>query len=265
MPKSWSLTCFALLTSITTLAVCCKLHSQHKCQHIQKSPKYQSEELAELKESLGEERVKRKTTECPIMEIDDRSGLQKIADTSDETLIFFIQPEPGFSRLVFHMKVDNNLDFTSWKYAEKALDISSSRFNIDWSHPAWIPVEVEYFKKEKSFGKDRHALRVKVGEDVNDILITKWWRTHSYEGFTIYAEGPVRVLMCNPETAMAESVVGLYYGNERLVLLILSVLGACFLLVMLAAIVYLLNARCSSTPSNHPPPLPRFPKSWVSS
>lgn len=259
---------------LTSLCVCYSVHPQEQQQQQQRTQNHKdtqdpartklppSEGLTDREETLGQARVKRQTDECPVLETGQGSGLQKIVDTTDETQSFFIQPQPGFNRLVFRVKVNNKFDFSSWKYHKKTLDISSSRLNIDWTHPTSIPVQVTYFKNKVSFAQDRHALRVKVGQDVNEVLLTSWWRTHSYEGFAVYAEGPLKVYLdCNSQDPKTASIK---QEEEKVpVLLILSAVGGCFLMVVGATIVYLLTTRCARARRDNPPPVPKFPKSLL--
>ncbi|MPC45269.1 hypothetical protein E2C01_038964 [Portunus trituberculatus] len=158
--------------------------------------------------------------------------------------------EPGFNGLVFRAKVNNKISPGSWKYFKESLFVSSSRMEIDWTHPMWIPVEINYFKTEVSFGPDRHALKVKVGKSVDKNLITRWWRTHSYEGFAVEAEGPVKILFnCNPSSAKAESVIDT--EGQAHTVLIASLCG-CFLLVVGSATLYFLIMRRSPLLQDYP-------------
>ncbi|XP_045112483.1 uncharacterized protein LOC123505340 [Portunus trituberculatus] len=206
----------------------------------------------EPKETLTRTRIKSEAQNCHVLEVKDRTGHHNILDTktAETSFIFYILPQPGFNGLVFRAKVNNKISPGSWKYFKESLFVSSSRMEIDWTHPMWIPVEINYFKTEVSFGPDRHALKVKVGKSVDKNLITRWWRTHSYEGFAVEAEGPVKILFnCNPSSAKAESVIDT--EGQAHTVLIASLCG-CFLLVVGSATLYFLIMRRSPLLQDYP-------------
>ena len=254
MARSWQLV-FSVF--IISFSLCCAIYPQQKHRM-----KKQLTGVLKPKEILDQGRVKRKAVECSVSETKDGKGFQKIIDASAVTTFnFFIQPQPGFTSLVFRAKLNNKLTAGSWKYFKESLVVNRSQIEIDWTHPTWIPVETEYFKKDVRFAPDRHALRVKVGRVVNEELITRWWRTHSYEGFTVEAEGPLKILRnCYQGNTMLEKIVTT--GELRGPILIACVLGSSFLLALSIATLYLLITRRSHSAQNN---RPHVPTSLVSS
>ncbi|KAG0711525.1 hypothetical protein GWK47_020464 [Chionoecetes opilio] len=264
MAGYWRLAFHVLLTS---LSVYCANNPQQKQRRTEQQAGVSTQTAVTLgggqvvpgAEAPGRGRVKRKTAECTIIETPSGGGLHKIIDADAETTYnFFIKPQLGFNQLVVNAKLQNKLIHRG--YSTKSLIVGSSQMTIDWTHPNWIPVEIEYFKKIVRFGPDRHGLCVRVGENVSEELITSWWRTHSYEGFTVYAEGPLKVSKCNSWGAVPKPVVD--RGGVSQTLLIACVLSGCFLLGVGAATLCLIARRCRS-PQQYQNDLPSVPRSLL--
>lgn len=265
MANSWGLVLCVLLVS---LSVCCSISPQQQ-QGIEEQ---QAEVSSGIGVALGEGhlppraeetpnrgRIKREAADCPVSET--QGGRIVDADAVSKHN-FFIQPQKGFEKLEFRVKLDRKYLPGSWQFSRQSLVVTILQMDIDWAHPTWIPVDIEYYKKDIPYGPNPHTLRVKVGRNVNKELTTGWWRTHSYEGFVVNAVGPVKFrLKCDSRITAAQRVDD--RGEAGQTLLIVCVLGFCFLLVVGAVVIYLIIVRRRRPQRDNQNDLPPVPTSLL--
>lgn len=213
---------------------------------------------------------------CSAIKSPAGRGLHTVKEVDLLQYNFFIQPEPGFRRLVVRMKIDNLLNSDGpYTTSER---VTFNNWELKATDSDWVEVSVEYAEHE-IFGPNRHSLIVMVENLERRSLVTAEWHwTHSYEGMVIEVEGPANLLFNNcyppePSNPIHHHVQATHKPKEvtslHKPLLIGGVLSGAFLLVATACLVYLvLTRRNQGRDHRHqddqPPIVPPLPKSLVS-
>nr|XP_053628376.1 uncharacterized protein LOC128685768 [Cherax quadricarinatus] len=209
-----------------------------------------------------EVRSKRESeTNCTVVESSRELGLHMIKEVKLSQYKFFIKPEPEFRKLVFHMKIDNLWNVDDPYVTYENLDLNNWELE-NVSHSPWKEIEVKYYRHVRS-GRDKHGLQVSVGKLSKAMSSSPWWRTHNYEGFVVFIEGPATIQFdCfPPEYAMSS----LSMQAMRNPVVLGSLLGSVFLvLVVLAGVLIIMTRRKHNQHPDYPPPVPPLPKSRVS-
>ncbi|KAG7162507.1 uncharacterized protein LOC121873833 [Homarus americanus] len=171
---------------------------------------------------------------------------------------FFIQPKPGFRKIMFHMKVDNELNQKDPYTTAKNIVFNSWEL-MDITNGSWIEVEVEYFKHRIWLKPDKNGLRVIIGK-LTRTMESKWQITHSYKGFVIFVDGSSKLLFdCSPLDIVKYEAIATVSNP----LLLLGVLGGVFLVLLVVTIwvyVIVIRRHRHNQHPDHPPPVPPLPK-----
>lgn len=205
-------------------------------------------------------------SECLEVEVLTNKTYQPIRHIMPKHYSFFLRPRPEFKDIKFNMMIDNLWNLAGPYESAETIVFSLADVEEAAERQRWVEVTADYFKHEVVNGRDKLGLRVTVGNVTREMISSRWWRTHKFDGFLLSARGPATLLFdCPPQKAAAPEPVRLMNTP----VLMGGILVLAFLLVVVPWVCFVFRRRANADLNEAPdvPPLPKslvrvFSKSW---
>ncbi|KAK7027498.1 hypothetical protein SK128_000190 [Halocaridina rubra] len=211
------------------------------------------------------QRIKRQDHEiendriCQEVQSPGGPGVHRIREIKHHGYTLYFKPLEDFNKLILNMIIDNLWNLNEPYISDDNITISKNYFE-DWDGREWIEMKVEFYRNKVS-GPDHLALKVTFRNRTFSMVTSRWWRTHTYEGFLISTVGGASFLFdCITSATPSTSV-----SNLNKIGILGGTLGACFLLVILGMAIYILIRRHPREPrcDKHAPKVPPLPASLL--
>ncbi|XP_047491998.1 uncharacterized protein LOC125041203 [Penaeus chinensis] len=195
-------------------------------------------------------------SECLEVEVLTNKTFQPIKNVRQLHYTFFLRPRPEFIDIKFNMMIDNLWNLARPYESSETIVFSLADVEEAAERQSWVEITADYFKHEVINGRDKHGLRVTVGNVTRKMISSRWWRTHTFEGFLVSARGPATLLFdCPPQEVAAPVPVRLM----KTPVLMGGILVLAFLLVVVPWVCFVYRRRANADLSEAPdvPPLPK--------
>lgn len=198
-------------------------------------------------------------SECLEVEVLTNKTYQPIRHIMPKHYSFFLRPRPEFKDIKFNMMIDNLWNLAGPYESAETIVISLADVEEAAERQRWVEVTADYFKHEVINGRDKLGLRVTVGNVTREMISSRWWRTHKFDGFLLSARGPATLLFdCPPQKAAAPEPVRLMNTP----VLMGGILVLAFLLVVVPWVCFVFRRRANAD-LNEAPDVPPLPKSLL--
>ncbi|XP_063597520.1 uncharacterized protein LOC134774127 isoform X2 [Penaeus indicus] len=194
--------------------------------------------------------------ECHEVEVLTNKTFQPIRNVRQLHYTFFLRPRPEFKDIKFNMMIDNLWNLARPYESSESIVFSLADVEEAAERQSWVEITANYFKHEVINGRDKHGLRVTIGNVTREMISSRWWRTHTFEGFLVSARGPATLLFdCPPQEVAAPVPV----RHMRTPVLMGGILVLAFLLVVVPWVCFVCRRRANADLSEAPdvPPLPK--------
>lgn len=161
-----------------------------------------------------EEQIQPRGATCELNITESGPGLREVKTVARRSFSFYIKPEASFKKLVFQLRLERVVSFSSSSFHSDEVTLSSEDLARSGGKHQWTHVQVERLKIKRR-GMDRHGIKVTFG----NITLSK--KTHNslllngFKSFTILAEGAAQVLFnCVPSNPEEEPQTrgSMFYG-----------------------------------------------------
>ncbi|XP_042857906.1 uncharacterized protein LOC122244146 isoform X2 [Penaeus japonicus] len=195
-------------------------------------------------------------SECLEVEVLTNKTFQPVKIVRQLHYTFFLRPRPEFIDIKFNMMIDNLWNLALPYESSEAVVFSRADVEEEAERQAWVQITVEYFKHEVKNGRDKHGLRITVGNVTRQMISSRWWRTHAFEGFLVSARGPAKLLFDCPPQELVSPVPARLMNTP---VLLGGILVLAFLVVVVPWMCFVYRRRANADLDEGPevPPLPK--------
>lgn len=198
-------------------------------------------------------------SECLEVEVLTNKTFQPVKIVRQLHYTFFLRPRPEFIDIKFNMMIDNLWNLALPYESSEAVVFSRADVEEEAERQAWVQITVEYFKHEVKNGRDKHGLRITVGNVTRQMISSRWWRTHAFEGFLVSARGPAKLLFDCPPQELVSPVPARLMNTP---VLLGGILVLAFLVVVVPWMCFVYRRRANAD-LDEGPEVPPLPKSLV--